>query len=371
MSLELLLETDPAQLWQQTQTTSRQDSWIAYLNQLCITALLPWFQEEFPQAKTALNSASRSSVWAFVSGTAFNVGGLRFVVIPTEAIDHDEFRIPQEWIDLPSWAGDYYLAAQVEPDESCVKVWGYATHHTVKTRGRLDFNDRTYCLTSDDLLSDVGLLWLSRELCPQEPIRAEVPALPTLPLEQAKNLIDRLGNPELLSPRLAVPFQTWGALMEHGGWRQQLSQHRQGQPETQSILQWLQAGVSNVAQQLGWERVELQPSYAAARSAETLIPTEILSRRLAIAGQTYELQVIPQDDAWRFELRNTQPGGLIPGGFKLRLLTEDLQPFEGNEAIAENAVEFLFIEVALEEGEGIVWETEPISEGYDREILRF
>jgi hypothetical protein len=34
-------------------------------------------------------------------------------------------------------------------------------------------------------------------------------------------------------------------------------------------------------------------------------------------------------------------------------------------------VEQLYIEVALEPGEGIVWEIEPLPDNYDREILKF
>lgn len=373
MSLDLLLPIpDPASLWQQTQFFAiPADRWNAYLNQLCVNAILPYLREEAPQARTALNAASLASIWTFVNGTAFTVNDLRIVVIPSEAINHDEFRVPQEWIDLPTWAADYYLAAQVEPDESWVKVWGIASHYTVKTLGQLDFNDRTYSL-STDFLKNPDLLWLSRDLCPQEPIRAAVADLEPLSLEQATQLIDRLGNPSLINPRLSVPFQRWGALMEHGGWRKKLYQHRQGIQSQESVLQWLSMGVSNLARQLGWERLEMQASMASARGETAQPSTQILSRQLAIAGQIYELQIIPQDEnTWRFELRHTLPGGLIPGGFKLRLLTEDLQPFEGNEAIAQTAVECLFIEVALEEGEGLVWETEPIAEGYDREILRF
>lgn len=100
-----------------------------------------------------------------------------------------------------------------------------------------------------------------------------------------------------------------------------------------------------------------------------------LSRQLIIAGDTYELRIFPQgigeDIIWRFELRNATPGGEIPVGFKLRLLTEDLQPFENNEDTAINPVDMLHLQVILEPGEGLVWETEPISEDYEREILRF
>lgn len=358
MSLELFLETDPAQLW--------QPNWTAYLNQLCLTALLPWFEAESPNARVWLNDRSRSSIWEFVTGTAFTVGNLRFVVIPIEAIDHEEFRIPQEWIDLPTWVGDYYLAAQVEPDEGRVNVWGYATHHTIKTRGRFEFSDRSYTLTADQL-TNPEILWLTSEWCPSI-LRAEMNPFASISLEQANNLITRLSNPEILVPRLAIPFPLWGALMEHGGWRQRLYQSRQGIAIQPSILEGLRSGISNL---LGWERIELQLS-AAARSTEIDSPRVALSRFLEIAGQTYELRVIPQaENTLRFELSNTLPGGMIPDGFRLRLLTEDLQEFEGNETIAQTAVESLSIEVALEPGEGIVWETEPITMNYDRDILRF
>jgi hypothetical protein len=79
----------------------------------------------------------------------------------------------------------------------------------------------------------------------------------------------------------------------------------------------------------------------------------------------------PEEGMWRFELRNSALAGLIPSSFKLRLLTEDLQPFENNEDIATEAVERLYVEVAIAPGEGLVWEVEPSPENYDREILRF
>ncbi len=56
---------------------------------------------------------------------------------------------------------------------------------------------------------------------------------------------------------------------------------------------------------------------------------------------------------------------------KLRLLTEDLQTFLNNEAVAATAVDRLYIELKLEAGEGLVCEIEPIPENYEREILQF
>jgi hypothetical protein len=62
---------------------------------------------------------------------------------------------------------------------------------------------------------------------------------------------------------------------------------------------------------------------------------------------------------------------LIPIGYKLTLLTEDLQGFEHNSDEAIEPCSELIVEVELVEGEGLVWEISPECEGYDREILRF
>ncbi len=348
----------------------------AYLNELCLNVVLPWLQADFaPQAKVSPNINALASFWELVNGTAIVSDGIRFILVPSEAMDLSELRVPQEWVDISSFAGDYYLAVQVEPDEAYVRVWGYCSYEQLKNQGNYDASDRTYSLDATDIITDINVLTVARQLCLQESTQ-NIAQLPTLPQEQAQNLISRLANPEIITPRLAIPFQLWGALIEHGGWRQSLYQRRLGLPEQWSVVQWLQSGVSQLAENIGWGSLNLQLlSAASARSVEEAQPQTILSRQLAIAGQIYELRIIPQTEGestiWRFELRNAAVGAAIPGGFKLRLLTEDLQSFPNNEDIAITAVEQLFVEVALEPGEGIVWEIEPKSENYDREILRF
>ncbi|NEQ25701.1 MAG: DUF1822 family protein, partial [Microcoleus sp. SIO2G3] len=100
-----------------------------------------------------------------------------------------------------------------------------------------------------------------------------------------------------------------------------------------------------------------------------------LSRQITIANQLHELRVIPlqtePNQVWRFELQNLTLGGQIAPGTTLRLLSEDLQPFPDNEDTAIEAVDRLYIDVALAAGEGIVWEVEPAPIDYDLEILRF
>ena len=356
-----------AQVWQQSQRFSAPSCrWNAYINLFCQGTFLPWLREEYAQATVWPNSTALPGFWEVVNGSAITLDSTRLILVPSETIDLSELRVPQEWIDIPSWAGDYYLAAQVEPDSGWVRIWGFATHQHLKTRGSYDANDRTYCLDEDELIKDINVLWVARQLCPDEQTRAAIAPIPTLTLAQAENLISRLTSD--ITPRLAVPFELWGALLEHGGWRQRLYQQRLGVLEW-SILQWLQNGVSEVAQQLGWEKVAFQPTLAGARGTAL----DVLSRQLIIAGQVYELRIIPKEpenQIWRFELQSSLDEG-IPEGVKLRLLTEDLQTFENNEAVAKSTINRLYIEVALAAGEGLVWEIDPVPENYDREILRF
>lgn len=363
--------------WDHHQHLSNPSSrYQGYINELCLQVVLSWLHEEIaPQAKIGFCTTALSSFWELVNGTVVCIDDMRIVLVPQESIDFSELRVPQEWVDIPGWAGDYYLGVLVNPDANYVSVWGYTSHAVIKNRGNYDPSTRTYAVADFDLINDISVFPVARELCANEQTQGEVIPLDYLSTTQAHNLINRLGNPETIAPRLQIPFAMWGALIANGGWRQNLYQRRLGMDEQFSILEWLQTGVSQVASQLGWHRFEVQTGFAGARSIEQNRAAAILSRQLAIAGQNYELRIVPQMNSegttWRFELRNALAGAAIPGGFKLRLLTEDLQPFVNNEDIATTATELLFVEVALEEGEGIIWEIEPLPENYEREILRF
>lgn len=346
----------------------------ALINQMCLDTFLDWLRKDIsPNARVFPNTAALPSFWEVVNGAAITVENLRCVLIPTLALDGDELSVPQEWVDIPEFVSDYYLAVQVNPDDGWMRVLGYATHLQLKTMGVYNSGDRTYSLESENLIQDLNVLWVARRFYPQECLRADVSPLPALPKEQADNLLQRLGNPDVIFPRLEVPFAFWGALVAHGAWRHSLYEMRQGIAQQNSILEWLQDGLSNFAQQMGWERRKFSVVASGMRNRETSIFG--LSRQVKVAGNDYELRVFPkgnpQEQIWRFELGSLVPNNQIPAGFKLRLLTEDLQPFENNEDTAKISVDLLYVEVMLEPGEGLVWEIEPLPEGYDREILRF
>lgn len=367
-------DTTLDQFWQQQAAdfSSSGSRWQASLNYAALKALLPWMRETFsPELQLWLREAALPSVWEVVSGFALEDQNQRFVIVPTAAIDFDELRVPQEWIDIPSWAGDYYLSVFVNPADGIVELLGATTHKRLKEHGDYDANDRTYSLEADDLIADINVLQVMQRLNVQESLRQPIATLPNLPATQTENLLERLGDAAVVCPRLAIPFGLWGALLEHGGWRQRLYLKRLGQPEQWTIPQWLQHGISNMAQQWGWRMMEMQPSLVTARGSEAK-ETPVLTRQLTIAGKSYDFSIFPKAAGiWRFELQSSAVGGLVPGGFKLRLLSEDLSPFENNEDVAMTAVERLYLEVQVSPGDGLVWETEPQPEGYDREILRF
>jgi hypothetical protein len=372
-SHQLYLEIPQSPQVQEQLYSTAGASMRAWINQLCLKAFLPWFREEIaPTARIYPNTAALPSFWEVVNGTAITFDNFRLVLIPTLAMDGDELRVPQEWVDILEWAADYYVAVYVNLDDGWIKIFGYTTHQILKTKGVYDVQDRTYSLESEDLIQDLNVLWVTRQMDEPEALRAEIAPLPPISKTQAENLLERLGNPDVKFPRLAVPFSLWGTLLVNGGWRQRLYDRRQGMSEQWSIPQWLQTGVANIAGQLGWSQREFVAVPVGMRSAEPILG---LSRQLVIAGNTYELRIFPkgapEDHIWRFELRNAVPGSQIPVGFKLRLLNEDLQPFENNEDTAVTTVDLLYLEVILEPGEGLIWETEPTAEDYDQEILQF
>lgn len=378
-----LNENTIQQAWKQSQSAATPASrWQAYLNLLVEQTFLPWVQaEEDDTAKASFARDTLANLWEVVTGTAVTLKAAKLVLIPTEAEDLSELRVPQEWIDIPEWIADYYLAVQVNVDGGYLRIWGYNTHQQLKNHGTYNPSDRTYTLPETDLITDINVFWVAQELCPDEVTQATVEPLATISATQAENLIQRLGNIEQLLPRLAIPFSTWGALIRNPNWCQLLAEKRRGVVRTISVLQWLQTGVSNLAAEFGWRQIELKPSAIGARGTTTAsdsrsdtTPKVGLARQLTIANQPYELKILPsieEDNVWRFELSNLALGGMIPAGFKLRLLTEDLQPFEDNEDIATEAVDVLYLEVGIDAGEGLIWQVEPTPENYQTEVLYF
>jgi hypothetical protein len=250
---ELWLELSPApDAWQPSAYSSAASRWNGYLNRVCLTTILDWVRAEYAPDAVSWQENQLPTIWEFVNGSVITIDTLRLALIPTEVIDDGELAVSQEWVDLPDWIADYYLAVQmqVEPngEEPWLRVWGYATHQELKTIGVYDPDDRTYCLEAAQLTQDWSALWVTIQVCPTAQLRTAVSPLPELPPAQAENLIQRLAPQPF--PRLAIPFSLWGALIQHPNWRQRLYQQRT-QTERVNLSQWLQQQVTS-----GWQMLE-------------------------------------------------------------------------------------------------------------------
>ena len=225
-----------SQLWLQSQRYRTPSSrWRAYINQICLYAFLNWVETEYSlQGSPWYSSNSVPAFWEFVNGTAVLLNHRRIILVPSEAIDDSELEVAQEWVDIPSWSGDFYLAVQVKPDCEWVRFWGYTTHQELKALAQYDSIDRTYCVDEINLTKDLNAFWMAYQFCKGEEMKTDLSPLPALSATQAKSMQERLGNSSVTFPRLELPFSSWGALLENEKWRQELYQQRQQDNQIES-----------------------------------------------------------------------------------------------------------------------------------------
>jgi Protein of unknown function (DUF1822) len=152
-------------------------------------------------------------LWDVLNGCAIEVGKTRLILIPTDTLDRDEIRVPQEWVDLPNLQGDYYLAVQIDLDSKLMNIWGFTSHRTLKQQGEYTARDRTYSLPSERLVANLDRLWMAQELNLNEVFAT--PELPDLSLDRALELIQQLSMPSPYSPRTKVEFPQWGSILNN------------------------------------------------------------------------------------------------------------------------------------------------------------
>lgn len=62
----------------------------------------------------------------------------------------------------------------------------------MKSMGSYDASDRAYCLDGEDLISNLNILWMASQICPEEASRTQETApLPELAITQVQNLLQR------------------------------------------------------------------------------------------------------------------------------------------------------------------------------------
>ncbi len=224
------------QAWQNAQNQAYSNAaarWNAYLNDLCLQGFWNYLEgeaelEETPQIWTA--AAELPSVWEMVNGTAIELGETRLILIPSEEGNVSEFRVPREWVDIPQWAGNYYLEIELNLAQCWLRVAGYTTYQQLREEGEHDRMDESYVLEAEALIEDLSVMWVARELYPSQ--KPAVKPLPTLSSDEVTSLLEQLGQPTPYSPRLEVSFAQWAALLANPQWRQEIYQRRLGQAVT-------------------------------------------------------------------------------------------------------------------------------------------
>jgi hypothetical protein len=240
--------------WQQAQADPTSEGrWNCYLNQIATQLLCEYLQADFSQVRIW----EEANIWQFINGSVLQLNHKRIVLLPSRSIDHSELVISQEWLDIPTWAGDYFIAIQIDPDAETLHCWGYVTHQMLKSKARYDAGDRTYHLDAHHLIADISGLWVIQQLNPTEVTQTAIAPLVSVDPVQAENLRQRLAT--VPNPRLEIPFGLWGALIADRQWRQQFAQLRQGETTVQTDLTIAANQLSGWIQNVfatGWQAVE-------------------------------------------------------------------------------------------------------------------
>lgn len=302
-----------------------------------IHAFLNWVKTEYvPEASVWYSSPGIPAFWEFVNGTAILLKERRVVIIPCEAIDDRELEIPQEWVDIPSLAADYYLAVQVKPDGEWVRIWSYTTHQDVKSLAQYDPVDRTYCLDAQHLTKDLNAFWMTYQFCKTEEMKAAIAPLTELSTAQVEYMQQLLSDSSVTFLRLAVPFTTWGGLLENEQWRQWLYQQQQPTQFSQ-----VQVNLSRWLEQIydaSWQAIEtfFEPNSnnlafnfrsSSGLSATTIKRAKLIDLGMEIESQTVILLValIPeanQQVSIRVQLHPASNQPYLPANIKLVLLAD-------------------------------------------------
>jgi hypothetical protein len=225
LTTEMLTEIYPEHIWIDISQTLQFESKLSAeqlrdrdynlsrvdLNQLCMVAIKKWLGEVFDLKIESVfpctfgGKDNLEFISKLVNGFALQLGKTRLVFIPSQSIDLTEIEIPQEWVDLPNWAADYYIPIQVDVEAKYLHLWTFISHYNLKNSGEFDRVFRNYEIPDGAETKNLDVLFTACELH----------ALGELTPKRAKNeLIDQLRqHRSAFSPRLELLFGSWGAIL--------------------------------------------------------------------------------------------------------------------------------------------------------------
>ncbi len=226
------------------------------LNRLCIEAIKDWIDRSLDLKITDsfpcwFGGADRLEfISKLVNGFALQIGTAKIVFIPHDTLDLSEFEIPQEWVDLSNWSADYYVPIRVDLEHNYLHLWGFISHANLKNRGEFDRIFRNYYIAQEQTISRLDLLWIDCESNTRSKIISSF-----LEVSQSEIQIDldRLQfHQSVYSPRLNIPFDRWGTILNNHHY---LSDYSQQSPRNLISLTTLFSNLVTDSYR-GWERIE-------------------------------------------------------------------------------------------------------------------
>ena len=240
------------QLWLSIPKNIKQEAWIqsqsqqsnavaktnAYYNNIALHTLKPeieaWLEDDYRDGQfpiTVFKNSCLPTIWEFLNGTVIEVKGNRIVLI-TETTETDELCICQEWIDILSWQGDYFVAVQINPEDDWVRVRGFIDYSLLNRlkdkKGIYDKQERAYYIPNKYLTDIENIGDLVDDLQPIT--REEFAPIPSP--ELTPELLQNLGDRYLYYPRLAIDFDQWLELLVSDRTREQLFEKRMNEVAT-------------------------------------------------------------------------------------------------------------------------------------------
>ncbi len=223
-------------IWQQVsnQAYSNQNPRLrAFHNLLCCNALSSllydiWELSEWPTLW--LSPDELPSIWEVLNGSILNAKSTRLAIMPSDAVRLEELRVEREWVDIPELAAHYYVAVQVDVGKRWLRILGYASHAQLKQPENYDPTNQTYALDEEDLINDLGLLWVQSKFIADEPPVVE----PIAPLSATamNTVIHRLTEYRQISARRMLPFEQWAPIVASAEWRRWLYHQKIEDAET-------------------------------------------------------------------------------------------------------------------------------------------
>lgn len=233
---------DRQKAWKLNQDYSCNSArWTAFINQLMFNKTKEWLLSlNLPEKAKISIRKNLPSIWEFVTGTPIELDEVKIILIPNESTDNSIFYVPAEWVDIPGFTADYYLAAQVilaeEDDEeeySHLRISGYTTWKDLK-HGDYDELTRTYSLEREDLSEDVEYFLTHKEARTKQNVDEK--ALPNLSAPLLTDpLVEEVSKPSLYSPRYKLPLNQWLPLIGDDQTRQQIYETRTSESRKQRL----------------------------------------------------------------------------------------------------------------------------------------